>query len=115
MPKLSLPLRLALLVAGTTLPLIMFAAGIVLALAWSAVAQFLLPLRGTREFGLDRGGISSLLMLNPILISLGALIAGPLAQVAGVRAASLMLAGATALAVVVLYFVSPTLRQIRVK
>ena len=29
MPKLSLPLRLALLVAGTTLPLIMFAAGIV--------------------------------------------------------------------------------------
>ena len=28
-PKLSLPLRLALLVAGTTLPLIMFAAGIV--------------------------------------------------------------------------------------
>lgn len=29
MPKLSLPVRLALLVAGTTLPLIMFAAGIV--------------------------------------------------------------------------------------
>src|SRR5204863_9625149 len=29
MPKLSLPLRLALLVAGTTLPLIVFATGIV--------------------------------------------------------------------------------------
>ena len=29
MPKLSLPVRLALLVAGTTLPLILFAAGIV--------------------------------------------------------------------------------------
>ncbi|MGL4289198.1 MAG: sensor histidine kinase, partial [Phreatobacter sp.] len=29
MPKLSLPVRLALLVAGTTLPLIVFAAGIV--------------------------------------------------------------------------------------
>ena len=28
-PKLSLPVRLALLVAGTTLPLILFAAGIV--------------------------------------------------------------------------------------
>ena len=32
----------------------MFAVGIVLALAWSAVSQFLIPLRGTREFGLDR-------------------------------------------------------------
>ena len=30
MPKLSLPVRLALLVAGTTLPLIVFAAAIVL-------------------------------------------------------------------------------------
>ena len=29
LPKLSLPVRLALLVAGTTLPLILFAAGIV--------------------------------------------------------------------------------------
>src|SRR5262245_43192525 len=33
----------------------MFAVGIVLVLAWSAVSQFLLPLRGAREFGLDRG------------------------------------------------------------
>ena len=30
MPKLSLPVRLGLLVAGTTLPLILFAAGIIL-------------------------------------------------------------------------------------
>ena len=37
----------------------MFGVGIVLALAWSAVSQFLLPLRGTREFGLDRGGVSA--------------------------------------------------------
>src|SRR5215510_2717651 len=44
----------------------MFAVGIVLALAWSAVAQFLLPLRGTREFGLDRGGVSRLLMLSQL-------------------------------------------------
>jgi MFS family permease len=41
-----------------------------------------------------RGRISSLLMLNPILISIGALIAGLLAQVAGVHAATLILAGA---------------------
>src|SRR5882762_9226291 len=51
----------------------MFAVGIVLALAWSAVSQFLLPLRGTREFGLDRGGVSGLLMLAQ-LVDLGALL-----------------------------------------
>jgi DHA1 family multidrug resistance protein-like MFS transporter len=45
----------------------MFTAGIVLALAWSSVSQFLLPLRGTREFGLDRGGVSGLLMLAQVL------------------------------------------------
>jgi MFS family permease len=41
----------------------MFAVGVVLALAWSSVSQFLLPLRATREFGLDRAGVSRLLML----------------------------------------------------
>jgi MFS family permease len=41
----------------------MFAVGVVLALAWSSVSQFLLPLRATREFGLDRAGVSGLLML----------------------------------------------------
>jgi MFS family permease len=45
----------------------MFAVGIILALSWSAVSQFLLPLRGTREFGLDRGGVSRLLMLAQLL------------------------------------------------
>ncbi len=42
----------------------MFLAGIILALAWSSVSQFLVPLRGTREFALDRGGVSGLLMLG---------------------------------------------------
>jgi MFS family permease len=41
----------------------MFVVGVILALAWSSVSQFLIPLRGTREFGLDRGGVSRLLML----------------------------------------------------
>src|SRR4029453_1088151 len=62
-----------------------------------------------------RGRISSLLMLNPTFISLGALIAGPLAEIAGVRAASLILAGAAALAVLVLCLLSPTLRELRIK
>jgi hypothetical protein len=41
----------------------MFALGVIMALAWSAVSQFVIPLRGTREFGLDRAGISGLLSL----------------------------------------------------
>lgn len=42
---------------------LMFALGVVMALAWSAVSQFVVPLRGTREFGLDRAGISGLLSI----------------------------------------------------
>jgi MFS family permease len=45
----------------------MFALGVIMALAWSAVSQFLIPLRGTREFGLDRGGISGLLSLAQLV------------------------------------------------
>ena len=45
----------------------MFALGVTMALAWSAVSQFVIPLRGTREFGLDRAGISGLLSLAQIL------------------------------------------------
>jgi len=40
---------------------LMFAVGAVMGLSWSSVSQFLIPLRGTREFGLDRAGISRLL------------------------------------------------------
>ena len=45
----------------------MFALGVVMALAWSAVSQFVIPLRGTREFGLDRAGISGLLSLAQLV------------------------------------------------
>jgi len=58
----------------------MFAVGIVLALAWSAVTQFLLPLRGTREFGLDRGGVSGLLMLAQLVDLVALLPVGRLAD-----------------------------------
>src|SRR6266511_1776622 len=58
----------------------MFAVGIVLALAWSAVSQFLLPLRGTREFGLDRGGVSGLLMLAQLVDLVALLPVGRLAD-----------------------------------
>lgn len=46
---------------------LMFALGVVMALAWSAVSQFVIPLRGTREFGLDRAGISGLLSLAQVV------------------------------------------------
>src|SRR4029453_16003150 len=54
-----------------------------------------------------RGRISSLLMLNPSFISIGALLAGPLAEVAGVQTASLVLAGAPVIALLFLFFLSP--------
>jgi MFS family permease len=61
----------------------MFAVGIVFALAWSAVSQFLLPLRGTREFGLDRGGVSRMLMLAQLMDLVALLPVGRLADSLG--------------------------------
>jgi MFS family permease len=61
----------------------MFAVGIVLALAWSAVSQFLLPLRGTREFSLDRGGVSRMLMLAQLVDLVALLPVGRLADSLG--------------------------------
>src|SRR5262249_34944018 len=61
-------------------PWTMFAVGIGLALAWSAVPEFLLPLRGTREFGLDRGGVSGLLMLAQLVDLFALLPVGRLAD-----------------------------------
>ena len=46
---------------------LMFAVGVVMALAWSAISQFLIPIRGTREFGLDRAGVSQLLALAQVV------------------------------------------------
>jgi MFS family permease len=46
---------------------LMFGAGIVFALAWSSVSGFVLPIRGTREFGLSRTGISWLLAMAQVI------------------------------------------------
>jgi MFS family permease len=53
---------------GTSAPitagvLLAFAAGIGAALTYSTLEQFVLPLRGHREFGLDRHGIAGLLLI----------------------------------------------------
>jgi MFS family permease len=61
----------------------MFAVGTVMALSWSSVSQFLIPLRGTREFGLDRVGVSRLLALAQLVDLIGLLPAGWLADRAG--------------------------------
>jgi len=45
---------------------LMFGAGIVFALSWSAVSGFVVPIRGTREFGLSRTGISWLLAMAQV-------------------------------------------------
>jgi DHA1 family L-arabinose/isopropyl-beta-D-thiogalactopyranoside export protein-like MFS transporter len=45
------------------LVLVAFAAGTIVALTYGTVESFLIPLRGSREFGLDRAGVARLLML----------------------------------------------------
>jgi MFS transporter, DHA1 family, staphyloferrin A biosynthesis exporter len=62
-----------------------------------------------------RGRISALLMLNPALISIGALLAGPLSDAIGVRNASMALAGTAIAAVLLLYGLSSSLRELRHK
>jgi MFS family permease len=46
---------------------LMFSAGVVFALCWSAVSAFVIPIRGTREFGLSRTGISRLLAMAQVI------------------------------------------------
>ena len=85
----------------------------------SGIGRILLRRRGAAVIEATgpgmRGRITSLLMLNPGLISVGALIAGPLAELLGVRGASLALAGTATTAVLLLYFLSPVLREMKIQ
>lgn len=84
-------LRPRRVVANGRSPLVVlaFASGAAIAITYSTVEQFLLPLRGSREFGLDRGGISRLLMTTQVT-DLVALL--PLGLLADRRGAGRMLA-----------------------
>ena len=62
-----------------------------------------------------RGRIFSLAMLYPAFISVGAFLAGPLADLLGVRGASLALAATAAGAIILLVLVSPRLRELKLK
>jgi len=60
-----------------------------------------------------RGRIISLSMLYPAFISLGALLSGPLADLLGVRGASLAVAATAAVAVLAMLIFMPRLRELR--
>jgi MFS family permease len=62
------------------LAVLAFAAGGAVSLSYSTVEQFLVPLRGSREFGLDRAGIARLLMLSQTVDILALLPLGALAD-----------------------------------
>ncbi|MBI4589209.1 MAG: MFS transporter [Candidatus Rokubacteria bacterium] len=64
----------------------MFVVGAVIAFAWSSVSQFLIPLRGTREFGLDRAGNSRMLAIPQVVDLVALLPVGYLADRLGSRA-----------------------------
>jgi len=57
-----------------------FAVGVVVALSWSAVGQFILPLRADRQFGLGRSGVALLLALPQLVDVLCALPLGVIAD-----------------------------------
>ena len=50
----------------SSLVVLAFAAGAAIALTYTTVEQFLLPLRASREFGLGRSGVASLLMTTQL-------------------------------------------------
>jgi MFS family permease len=63
---------------GRVLAVLAVAAGTAVATSYATLEQFVIPLRGSREFGLDRAGIARLLMLSQFadaatLLPLGAL------------------------------------------
>jgi MFS family permease len=79
---------------------IAFAAGTVVALTYGTVESFLIPLRGSREFGLDRAGVARLLMLTQACDILALLPLGALADRRGTTRvlAAVLLTYAAALA-----------------
>src|SRR5947207_9786555 len=60
-----------------------FAAGCAVALAYATLEQFVIPVRGSREFGLERSGISRLLMLAQLSDTIALLPVGALADRVG--------------------------------
>lgn len=68
----------------SSLVVLAFAAGAAIALTYTTVEQFILPLRASREFGLGRSGVSYLLMTTQLTDLLALLPVGLLADRRGV-------------------------------
>jgi MFS family permease len=64
--------------------LLALAAGGVVALAYATLEQFVIPVRGSREFGLERAGIARLLMLAQLTDTVALLPVGALADRYGI-------------------------------
>ncbi len=89
--------------AGVTPAVVLaFVAGGAVALAYSTVEQFSIPLRGSREFGLERAGVSRLLMVTQVFDIAALLPVGILADRRGTGRvlAAVLLVMATASALV---------------
>lgn len=78
-----------------------FATGAVMSCAYSTVEQFLIPLRGSRHFGLNRGSIALLLQISQIFDIIALIPVGMLSDRRGaarvLAAVAITMAGATAL------------------
>jgi len=79
-------------------------------MAHTASNMAMLQLNAPEEM---RGRISSLTMLYPAMISVGAFVAGPLSDLLGVRGASIALAATAIAAIAFLYLSSTLLREMR--
>jgi hypothetical protein len=66
--------------ASARLALLAGVAGTAIAISYSAVDQFVIPLRASREFGLERAGIARLLMLSQVVDIIALLPVGALAD-----------------------------------
>ena len=89
--------------AGVTSAVVLaFVAGGAVAVAYSTVEQFAIPLRGSREFGLERAGVSRLLMITQVFDIVALLPVGILADRRGTGRvlAAVLLVMATASALV---------------
>jgi MFS family permease len=70
---------------GRALLVLAFVTGSVMSLAYSTVESLLLPIRGSREFGLERAGIARLLQISQFCDILALLPVGMLADRRGAR------------------------------
>jgi MFS family permease len=75
---------------GSALAVLAVVTGGAVAVSYASVEQFVIPLRGSREFGLDRAGIARLLMLSQA-VDLAALL--PLGALADRRGTPVVLGG----------------------